>query len=75
MDRSYPLVVEVFKRLKVGDTLKGTHASLATKKKQLPEAQYRTSKVELEHMEQMKKLQSLLEACKKELKDEKIRNK
>ncbi|XP_050916751.1 uncharacterized protein LOC127131910 [Lathyrus oleraceus] len=29
---------EVFKRLKVGDTLKGTYASLTTKKKQLAEA-------------------------------------
>ncbi|XP_050890896.1 uncharacterized protein LOC127096354 [Lathyrus oleraceus] len=66
---------EVFKRLKVGDTLKGTYASLTTKKKQLAEAQYRAGKAELEHMEQMKKLQSLLEACKKELKDERSRNK
>ncbi|XP_050916785.1 uncharacterized protein LOC127131950 [Lathyrus oleraceus] len=47
---------EVFKRLKMGDTLKGTYAILTTKKKQLAEAQYRASKVELEHMEQMKKL-------------------
>lgn len=66
---------EVFKRLKVGDTLKGTYASLTAKKKQLAEAQYRVSKAELEHMEQTKKLQSLLEACKKELKDEKSRTK
>lgn len=56
---------EVFKRIKVGDTLKGTYASLTTKKKQLAKAQYRASKAELEHMEQTKKLQSLLEACKK----------
>ncbi|XP_050877305.1 uncharacterized protein LOC127081061 [Lathyrus oleraceus] len=67
--------IEVFKRLKVGDTLKGTYASLTTKKKQLAEAQYRASKAEIEHMEQTKKLQSLLEACKKELKDEKSRTK
>lgn len=66
---------EVFKRLKVGDTLKGTYASRTVKKKQLAEAQYWASKVELEHMEQTKKLQSLLEACKKELKDKKIRTK
>lgn len=66
---------EGFKRLKVGDTLKDTYASLTTKKKQLAEAQYRASKAKLEHMGQMKKLQSLLEACKKELKDEKSRNK
>lgn len=66
---------EVFKRLKVDNTLKGTYASLTTKKKQLAEAQYRAGKAELEHMEQMKKLQSLLEACKKELKDERSRNK
>lgn len=66
---------EVFKRFKVGDTLKGTYASLTTKKKQLVEAQYRAGKAELEHMEQMKKLQSLLEHCKKELKDERSRNK
>ncbi|XP_050895197.1 uncharacterized protein LOC127101795 [Lathyrus oleraceus] len=66
---------EVFKRLKVGETLKGTYASLKTKKKQLAEAQYRDGKAELEHMEQMKKLQSLLEACKKELKDERSHNK
>lgn len=66
---------EVFKRLKVDDTLKGTYASLTTKKKQLAEAQYQAGKAELEHMEQMKKLQSLLEACKKELKDERSRNK
>ncbi|XP_050918802.1 uncharacterized protein LOC127136263 [Lathyrus oleraceus] len=67
--------IKVFKRLKVGDTLKRTYASLTSKKKQLAEAQYRASKAELEHMEQMKKLQSLLEACKKELKDEKSCNK
>lgn len=64
-----------FKRLKVGDTLKGTYAILTTKKKQLTEAQYRVGKAELEHMEKIKKLQSLLEACKKELKDERIHNK
>ncbi|XP_050916407.1 uncharacterized protein LOC127131533 [Lathyrus oleraceus] len=67
--------IEVFNRLKVGKTLKGNYASLTTKKKQLAEAQYRTGKAELEHMEQMKKLQSLLEACKKELKDERSCNK
>ncbi|XP_050897244.1 uncharacterized protein LOC127104073 [Lathyrus oleraceus] len=66
---------EVFKRLKMGDTLKGTYASLTAKKKQLVEAQYRASKAELEHMEQTNKLQSLLEACKKELKDEKSHTK
>ncbi|XP_050915749.1 uncharacterized protein LOC127130831 [Lathyrus oleraceus] len=66
---------EVFKRLKVGDTLKGTYDSLTTKKKQLAEAQYRAGKAVLEHMEQMKKLQSLLEACNKELKDERSRKK
>ncbi|XP_050916383.1 uncharacterized protein LOC127131509 [Lathyrus oleraceus] len=38
---------EVFKILKVGDTLKGSYASLTTKKKQLAEAQYRASKAEL----------------------------
>ncbi|XP_050896235.1 uncharacterized protein LOC127102971 [Lathyrus oleraceus] len=42
---------KVFKRLKVGDTLKGTYTSLTAKKKQLAEAQYRASKAELEHME------------------------
>ncbi|XP_050889233.1 uncharacterized protein LOC127094443 [Lathyrus oleraceus] len=42
---------EVFKRLKVGDTLKGTYAILTTKKKLLAEAKYRVSKMELEHME------------------------
>ncbi|XP_050897307.1 uncharacterized protein LOC127104147 [Lathyrus oleraceus] len=66
---------EFFKRLKVGDTLRGTYASFTIKKKQLAEAQYRAGKAELEHMEQMKKLQSLLEACKKELKDERSHNK
>lgn len=66
---------EVFKRLKVGGTLKGTYASLTAKKKQFPEAQYQASKAELEHMEQTKKLQSLLETCKKELNDEKSRTK
>ncbi|XP_050895607.1 uncharacterized protein LOC127102253 [Lathyrus oleraceus] len=47
---------KVFKRLKVGDTLKGTYASLEAKKKQLAETQYQSSKAELEHMEQTKKL-------------------
>ncbi|XP_050888230.1 uncharacterized protein LOC127093354 [Lathyrus oleraceus] len=66
---------EVFKRIKMGDTLKGTCASLTTKKKQLAKTQYRARKVELDHMEQTKKLQSLLETCKKELKDDKSRTK
>lgn len=67
---------EVFKkRIKVGDTLKGTYASLTAKKKQLVESQYQACKAELNYIEQTKKLWSLLEACKKELKDEQSRTK
>ncbi|XP_050895118.1 uncharacterized protein LOC127101705 [Lathyrus oleraceus] len=47
---------EVFKRIKVGDTLKGTYSSLTAKKKQVAETQYQACKAELNYKEQAKKL-------------------
>lgn len=66
---------EVFKRIKVGDTLKWTYASLTVKKKQLVETQYQACKAELNYREQAKKLRDLLKACKKEMKNEQSRTK
>lgn len=54
----------------MGEELKGTYASLSSKKKQLAETQYQACKVELNYKEQIKKLQDHLEAYKKGLKDE-----
>ncbi|XP_050916338.1 uncharacterized protein LOC127131461 [Lathyrus oleraceus] len=61
---------EVFKRIKVGDTLKGTYASLKAKKKQLVGTQYQACKAKLNYREQTKKLRDQLEACNKGQKDE-----
>lgn len=56
--------------MKVGEALKGTYASLSTKKQQQAQTKYQACKVELNYKEQIKKLQGQLEAYKKELKDE-----
>ncbi|XP_050904656.1 uncharacterized protein LOC127118487 [Lathyrus oleraceus] len=61
---------ELYKRRKIGDTLKGTCASLSAKKKQLVETQYQTCKLEIYYKEQIKKLQDQLEVYNKWLKDE-----
>lgn len=42
---------ELHKRMKVGEALKGTYASLLAKKKQLAETQYQACKVELNYKE------------------------
>lgn len=48
--------VELHKRRKVGEALKGTCGSMSGKKKQLAEAQYQACKVELNYKEKIKKL-------------------
>lgn len=59
----------------VGEALKGTFETLATKKKQLAEAQYRTCKLKIYYQNQIKNLQDQLEKCHKGLKEEQSRAK
>ncbi|XP_050914825.1 uncharacterized protein LOC127129745 [Lathyrus oleraceus] len=63
------------KKRKMGEALKGTYDSLSTKKKQLDEAQYQASNMEINSKDQLRKLQDQLENCKKELKEEQGRAK
>ncbi|XP_050895223.1 uncharacterized protein LOC127101821 [Lathyrus oleraceus] len=63
--------IEQNKRRKVGEALNGTYDTLATKKKQLAEAQYCTCKLEIDYQNQIKNLQDHLEKCQKGLKEEK----
>lgn len=67
--------IEQNKRIKVGDTLKGSFETIANKKKELVEAQYRACKREIDYQGQIKTLQDLLEKSQKELKDEQTRAK
>ncbi|XP_050908906.1 uncharacterized protein LOC127122648 [Lathyrus oleraceus] len=63
------------KRRKVGDSLKGSFDTIANKKKELAEAQYRAYKRDIDYQGQIKSLQDLLEKSQKELKDEQARAK
>lgn len=67
--------IEQNKRRKVGDALKGSFETIANKKKELAEAQYRACKREIDYQGQIKTLQYLLEKSQKELKDEQARTK
>ena len=61
--------VELYKRRKVSEVLKGTYDSLSAKEKQLAKSQYQASKFEINYKDQIKKLQDQLEVCKKGLKE------
>lgn len=64
---------EKHKRRKVGDTLKGTIESLYVKRKQLATTQYKVYETDINCQDKLKMLQSQLETCHKELKEEQDR--
>lgn len=64
---------EQHKIRKVGDALKGTIDSLSVKKKQMAAAQYKVCKTDINCQDQLKRLQSQLVTCQKEMKDKKNR--